>query len=234
MEEKNYNAEYQKLSNELFEQLKAQYIAVIQKARRPQDAHNLFIEKVMKSRGGELAEKMTALGTTINFIQNLEDTYALDNTKDKPEIFNEQIKKIKLSKRDKTVALLAEHQAQVLMDEYWFEEKNKHNAQLKIQPEVWPEFKSSLFWKGVNETEFVQFAYALSKAGYLEHDEKKITVLVEDLAHLLNFQLGNNWQVQLSSSIHKRNSDYEPKIFDTVKNGYAKYREEQINKKKKN
>ena len=230
MDGNDYHAQYETLSNQLFEQIKTQYNSVIEKARRPEEARNLFIEKVMKPRGGELAVKMTTLGTTINFIKNLEDTYSLDNTKDKPEIFNALIEEIEPTKRDETVALLAEHQAQVLMDEYWFEEKNKQIAQFEIQPEIWPEYKSRLFWKGGNETEFVQFAYALCKGGYLEHEEKKITLLVEELARILNFQLGENWQVNLSTSVHKRKVGYTPKIFDNLIKSYQTYQEQQISK----
>ena len=236
MKAKNYYAKYEKLSNDAFEQLKAQYLKQIEKARYPEDAHHIFIETVMKPRMGQLAVEMDKLGTTKNFLQRLDDTYRSDNTKEKPEIFNAQIEEIEPSKRDESVKLLAEHQVQVLMDEFWHDESKKQQTkeQNEIQNEILFENKSGLIWKVDNETEFVQFAYALHKAGYLEHEKKTIKDLVPDLARMFNFPLGKNWYVNHSSSIHKRKFDTKREIFDNLKKAYEKYREEQINKKKKN
>ena len=92
---------------------------------------------------------------------------------------------------------------------------------------------SSLKWLSSNETEFVQFIYALKEAGFVGNDDKGMENLVMDFSKAFNFTLGEHWQSNHSSSIHKANADYSPEIFDKLKQAYFNFRLEKIDKKKK-
>jgi hypothetical protein len=91
---------------------------------------------------------------------------------------------------------------------------------------------SPVSWIGTNETEFVQFIYALKEAGLIKHESNETGKLVESLAQLFNFELGQNWPSNFSTSINGRNSDYVPKVFDNLKKSYIDYANKIINKKK--
>lgn len=98
-----------------------------------------------------------------------------------------------------------------------------------------PKNHSIAQWKGTNVTEFVQFVYALfhSERLGMTNGEDEITKLVPEMAKLLNFDLGENWQGNHSKSIHNRNEDYEPPIFNEIRNGYKRYSTDIEEKKKK-
>jgi hypothetical protein len=96
-----------------------------------------------------------------------------------------------------------------------------------------PANTSNLKWLGDNETEFVQFIYALKEAGFVGNDDRGIESLVMDFSRAFNYKLGDHWQSNHSSSIHKANSDYCPEIFDKLKLAYSNFRLEKIDKKKK-
>lgn len=91
-------------------------------------------------------------------------------------------------------------------------------------------------WTGSrnNNNEFVQLVYGLYRAGYLNEGNSEITKIVESLANVLNVSLGKGWQSNLSSSIHKSKRDYEPPIFDKIKQAYSRYADELVNAKRLN
>ena len=91
-------------------------------------------------------------------------------------------------------------------------------------------------WTGSkdNKNEFVQLIYALHEAGYLNKGRGEITKVVERLAETLQVGLGKNWQSNHSASIHKANKDYQPPIFDKIRQSYFKYSDELITAKKTN
>jgi hypothetical protein len=99
-----------------------------------------------------------------------------------------------------------------------------------------PKSKSADYvkWEGQNETEFVQLIYSLFEAGYISNQNHEITKLVTQIASLFNFQLGKNWQSNLSKSINNTNFEYRPEIFDKIEQGFRNYRDKKINKNKKN
>lgn len=90
-----------------------------------------------------------------------------------------------------------------------------------------------LKWNGSSETEFVQFVYGLHHAGFITNAGNTITKIVTEMAEAFNYKLGKNWQSNLSDSIHDRNNDYDPKIFQKMAEGYDRYKDTLINKKKK-
>ena len=85
-----------------------------------------------------------------------------------------------------------------------------------------------------NKTEFVQLIYALHEAGYLNNGTGEITKIVESLADTLSVSLSKNWQSNLSASIHKSNSDYQPPIFAKIATAYTVYADRLITAKKNN
>lgn len=90
--------------------------------------------------------------------------------------------------------------------------------------------RSKIYWKGENETEFVQLVYALYEAKLITNDEDKITFLVRQLAEVFQVDLGKNWQSNLTKSLSERNYDYEPKIFAKLREGFKSYVDRRLNK----
>ncbi|MBA3664570.1 MAG: RteC domain-containing protein [Bacteroidetes bacterium] len=90
-------------------------------------------------------------------------------------------------------------------------------------------------WTGKkdNKNEFVQLIYGLHKAGFINGGDGEITKIVESLAGVFKIDLGKGWQANHSSSIHRANKDYQPPIFDKIRDAYEQYVEEQTEIKKK-
>lgn len=80
-------------------------------------------------------------------------------------------------------------------------------------------------WTGSdkNKNEFVQLIYGLHQAGFIDNGKGEITKITETLAETLGLDLGKNWQSNHSASIHKAKMDYQPPIFDKIKEAYLKY-----------
>jgi hypothetical protein len=90
-------------------------------------------------------------------------------------------------------------------------------------------------WTGSekNKNEFVQLIYALHEAGLINDGKGEITKITETLAETLELDLGKHWQSNLSASIHKANMEYQPPIFDKIKEAYLKYAEKLAYEKKR-
>lgn len=80
-------------------------------------------------------------------------------------------------------------------------------------------------WTGSreNRNEFVQLIYGLHSSGFINNGKGEITKIVESLATIFDLELSKNWQSNHSSSIHKSKNDYEPKIFNSIKDAYKDY-----------
>ena len=57
----------------------------------------------------------------------------------------------------------------------------------------------------------------------LNEGKGEIIKITESLAETFGIELGKNWQSNHSASIHKAKADYQPPIFDKVKEAYLKY-----------
>lgn len=90
-------------------------------------------------------------------------------------------------------------------------------------------------WTGSrdNRNEFVQLIYGLHSSGYINNGRGEITKIVESLANIFDIDLSKNWQSNHSSSIHKSKNDYEPKIFNSIKDAYKDYTMSLVEGKKK-
>lgn len=91
--------------------------------------------------------------------------------------------------------------------------------------------KSTIVWKGKNQTEFVQLIYSLFHSQTLTIEGNEKTKLVEEIAIYFNIKLSEHWQSNLSKAVNKRNNDYEPQIFNTIKTGYSNFKKEIMDKK---
>ena len=237
MAKKDYYKKYEKLSNEMFEHLKDDFLPRVNKAREKLIACNKYSVEVVHPRQIALSKQ---LGGLVSFLNEVQITYDLGNTKERSEIFNEQFDKLESSKREDMLKHLAEKHALELMTDFvhqTFSDNVKINAPNHsehvlefVAPAIEPRLLHSVKWLGTNQTEFAQFVYALHEAGYIQHEKKEITSLVKDLAELLNFDLSESWQVNLSDSVHKRKTGYVPKFFDNLKKGYTDYQDRQVNK----
>jgi hypothetical protein len=238
MAKKDYYTEYDKISNDLFNERKEEYMQYVDKARDWKTAHQKFVDTVTIPMINQYNIELRNFGMVdINFFNDLEEVYKLDKTKDRPQIFNDMVQKIEQSKRNESVLHLSRMNFQAKWVSFWLDQYKQRDRIHEYAPneEIYnEEFQSPVSWKADNETEFVQLIYALYEAGYIEHEEKGMTKLIEDFAYLLNFPLGKNWQVNHSTSIHKRNSDYAPQIFDKLNKAYEDFRIKKINKKKNN
>lgn len=84
---------------------------------------------------------------------------------------------------------------------------------------------TQITWTGSekNKNEFVQFIYGLHQAGIINEGKGEIIKITESLAETFGIALGKNWQSNHSASIHKAKANYQPPIFDKVKEAYLKY-----------
>ena len=113
-----------------------------------------------------------------------------------------------------------------------FVEEIKKSKQSSVKPTV----KYNIKWSGKkdNKNEFVQLIYGLHEAGYLNGGKGEITKMVEILAEVFDVKLGEQWQSNLSKSIHNSNADYEPAIFEEIKSAFNAYSAKKRKEKKQN
>jgi len=142
-----------------------------------------------------------------------------------PKISNEDL----ITAVKKLSILKAYEDFSYFIDDYYKE--NFAEAEV-LESEIGKHF-SNIRWIGTNQTEFVQFVYALYEAKLITNDEDKITYLVRQLAEIFQVDLGKNWQSSLTKSITERNYDYEPKIFIKLQEGFKSYVKRRLNTEEK-
>lgn len=106
-------------------------------------------------------------------------------------------------------------------------DKTSHAENITLYPVIWTGSRN-------NNNEFVQLIYGLHEAGYLNEGNGEITKIVESLASILKISLGKGWQSNLSSSVHKSKKDYEPLVFEKIKQAYLRYADDLVMAKKTN
>jgi hypothetical protein len=224
---KNSYLEFEKHRQIYFEYLQSNFIAYLDNARIPIDGLHHFRSTVLDPPYQHFQKNYSA---HLRFLIEVNNVLALDKNKQIEDVFNSNLEQSQIEDKETFISQFANYCA---IDEMYNVVRNKL-AQINPYVDRAESKKSDLVWKGENETEFVQIFYALFKAGYISNTEKKITHFIPEMAKLLNFQLSENWQNNLSKSIHATNNDYNPQIFDRLKTSFAEYQQSLINKKKKN
>jgi hypothetical protein len=221
---KNYYTDFIKKCDAEIKRMKTEYESKMTNARNKSFAHHNFLNPIHK----QYTDIQIKLKPYDRFFIEMNDEYERDSSKEHEEIFNTNIQKIPAKTRieimpdlilfysiDKIISFASIEEIKLTANN---EEDKPHQSEVK--------------WVGTNETEFVQLIYALYEGKYIEG--KGITKIVEEVAILLNYPLGKNWQSNHSASIHASNADYNPKIFNNLIEKYKGYQKRQINKKKEN
>jgi len=83
--------------------------------------------------------------------------------------------------------------------------------------------KEKIYWKGNNETEFIQLIYMLFHSKLLSNESNEKTKLVKQVAEIFNYEIGKNWQTNLSASKQKRKNGYKPEIIQKLDDAWEYY-----------
>jgi hypothetical protein len=219
--------------------LQSDYELKIDKARDGKQgaAHYKFYYSLIET----YRKKQISLGNLSRFLIEIQNELDEDKDKEFAKEFNNEFSKLKVKNESELLKQIAELEAQYEFINYLKREESKYTAEknndtLKQTPLAdLNSVGTNIKWTGKIELEFVQLIYSLYEANYLTNDEKQITTLVKQVAKAFNVELGKNWQTNLSDNINNRNTDYQPKIFDTLKKSFNDYRDERLieNDKKK-
>ena len=99
------------------------------------------------------------------------------------------------------------------------------------QTELSEQKSENIKWNGT-QLDFIQLIYALHHSNLIKSNENEISKIVTQFATIFNVKLSSNWQANLSKSIHNRNNDFEPQVFELLKSAFSEYSNSLINKKK--
>jgi RteC protein len=200
----------------------------IQKARNKIAALNNYTKTVLDVEYYQLQRK---LGNNSRFLIDIAEILELDEDKEISVEFNLKLQSLIVENKSEFLFDLAKYKAADEMYIYCHR-KSQELKPVKSESNEAAQKQGDLNWLKNNETEFVQFVYALHYAGYISNQDNTVTKLVAQMAKAFNLQLGNNWQSNFSKSINERNADYLPNIFANIQQGFTKYRDSQINKQK--
>lgn len=236
MPNKNYHSTFCAYRDAYYQKLQAEYDKAIDNATDSKkiNAHNIYEQNTLRPLRTSFNNTLAA---SSNFYYTIENEVGLNKHLKLAGHFNLRYSELK-SKSKSTLKAIGESEAITLMYDYWHKQyasfgKNATDSHTnKFEGEDLE--VSKLKWNAANETEFVQLVYALHEGGFVKHESNEITKLVKDFAKVLNFDLGRNWHINLSTSINKRNADYSPPIFDILKESYHKARLQKLEKNKKN
>ncbi|MBA3705506.1 MAG: RteC domain-containing protein [Bacteroidetes bacterium] len=247
--------------NQIFDDLLIRYIKAIEKNyvwryKRAKDKE--FIKDELKkgtdflldwtwldtSKGKliEIFSEMYKRGEDINSIlSHLRKEYGeIDDIKPYRRIENGKKIEIYLSEEEQALKKLALDQRKLLkllIRDTAYRVIQKKLPSMFNEPENSPATKTNhaIKWttKKDNKNEFVQLFYGLHKAGFVNEGKGEITKIVENLAEVFNVDLGKGWQANHSSSIHKAKNNYQPPVFNKIKEAYQQYMQDQIEGKKK-
>lgn len=215
--------QFEKLTEKKYKILYNTYQHNFEKAREDSKsiAHSNFMNELFNTH----KKIQNQLGIQCRFFIDINEELELDKMKTFETEFNQKFKSTKEKNKKSFLDTLSNQFAINKIIEYLRGIENETKPHITHK-------KLNIIWEG-KELEFVQLFYALKEAGYLKNDKNEITTLIKDVAVAFNFNLGVYWQSNLSDNINNRNTDYQPKIFDKLKQGYNDYRERQIDKNKK-
>ncbi len=237
--------------NQVFDELLNRYIKAIEKDyiqryKRAKDKE-FIIEELTKgtdftiewvevdSEKGKLVKLFTEMykrGEDMNYIiAHLQETYGeFEDVRPFKLIENGKRITLYLSEEEKALKKLALDQRKLLkllIRNTAFTAIKKKLSTLFAETNSKKETKNNtqIIWTGSekNKNEFVQLVYGLHQAGIINEGKGEIIKITESIAEIFGIELGKNWQSNHSASIHKAKANYQPPIFDKVKEAYLKY-----------
>lgn len=196
----------------------------------PENKEIIDVFSARYKRGEDINDILTHIRRTYGEIDDVKPYRRIENGK-KIEIYlseeEQALKKLALNER-KLLRLLIRDTA--------FREIQKRLPVMFNESESNPvRLNYPIKWTGKkdNKNEFVQLIYGLHKAGFINEGKGEITKIVESLAGIFKIDLGKGWQANHSSSIHKAKNNYQPPVFNKIKEAYHQYMQDQIEGKKK-
>lgn len=232
--EKDYQAKYKKAKDKEFvvdELTKGTDLMIQWEAADPVKTTPISIFTVMYKRGDDINKIMAHIRKTCGEIEDV---------KPYRRIVNEEKITLYLSEEEKALKALALNERKllkILIRNTAYKEIKKRLPSMFDQASSTKQTKGNteITWTGSekNKNEFVQLIYGLHQAGLINKGKGEITKITETLAETFGVDLGKNWQSNHSSSIHRAKLDYEPAIFDKIKEGYYKYIQDLTAMKKK-
>ena len=226
---KNYYQFYLAEKEKLVAEKKATIDARIKKARKDSVIISYLLQEEKDSISSLQKElQKISLG---NFLPRLHEIQIFDAEISEEDAFIQCLTEFKIENADNTIKKLAATKASDEIIQYCYFLMNSKSRNRSFSEALESEKHKNKYWMGNEETEFVQLMYALVQTKRLE--EKGKVKMVEQIASFLGFPLSYDWQSKLSHSIHDRNGNTIPGIFNELKDGWLSYRSDQIEKKKK-
>lgn len=230
--EKNYQGRYKKAKDKEFvkEELKKGTDFILDWTWLDTSKGKLiqaFSEMYM--RGEDMNEIISHIRKSFGEIEDIKPFRRIENGKKITLYLSDEEKALK------SLALNERKLLKFLIRDTAYREIQKHLPVMFDETESTPPKDYAIKWtsKKDNKNEFVQLIYSLHKAGYINEGKGEITKVVESLAGVFKIDLGKGWQANHSSSIHKAKNNYQPQVFDKIKEAYHEYFQDQIESKKK-
>ncbi len=216
---------FSKYKDEAFKKFKNLYELKVSKANSKKKVSLEFHDELSRN---EYSKIQNELGAYSRVIISIKDDLERDVNKEFEHLFNDASNSFPTKSKNKIIQLLAELDAMDQFFDYW------GNQDLNSKNELRNDEKEKVIWKGKNQTEFVQLVYMLFHSNLITNESNLITKLVPQIAELLNFELTTNWKNDISSSIHKTKIGYQPPILEKLRSAFDSYKDEKIDKKRKN
>ncbi len=201
-----------------FEALKKEYDEKVKNAKNKKLVNNEFFDALARN---EYTKIQNGLGENSRILISIKDELERDVNLEERNLFNKSLSIIPPKKRKVTFDLLVELRAMDYFFEYW------NNLELNKTKQTIASTSGEIYWKGTNETEFVQLIYMLFHSNLLKNEKTEITKLVNQVAEVFNYKLGKHWQSNLSSSKEKRKRDYKPEIIEKLSQAWKSYSEKE-------
>lgn len=203
---KSYNKHYKQSEKSILYEIEEARFANYAIAKNLETYRDLFNK----------TNKLLQENNIYNFFNKYDDILGLNISLTEEKAFYETFRQLEINLNKLNVSLIAEFKAyhdicdwltKLSFDATFISKDNNE--------------ETKKYWIGAESTEFVQLMYALIEAGRLQKKDK--TKMIENIATFLGLELSKEWSSNLSKSVHSRNNDYEPPIFNDLKNGWDRY-----------
>jgi hypothetical protein len=216
---KNPYDSYLKNVESKFEFNKQNIKTALEKARNKNTTISIFIDQY-RVQFTDSQKELYVLGIG-DFFQLLQQALDIDKNRTEEDAFNQLC--FPIHKAGNKLDHLVNYQVSKQIIQFLEEMRENECSKEELK---------TLNWGGIEQTEFIQLIYSLIESGLI-NDKDKIGKykIVDRFAKFFNFELHKNWPDILSSSIHDRNNEYSPNIFNQLKMAWENYRDSRLNKK---